>query len=102
MDRDTISRLLDEARQAHLRGDDAHIAETTFADGRWVQVVPFSINLDYPLKRSPKKLLKQLSPPDSVRLDSWRRKEFVTISYDDDHTDGLTDFVLRYIDATSR
>lgn len=100
MDRSTIARLLEAARLAHQRGDDEHIGEMTYAGQRWIQVVPFALNLDYPLTSNPKKLVKQLDPPPSVVLDSFKRGKFVTFTYDDADTAGLTDFIVRYIDAT--
>lgn len=100
MDVETIVRLLEETRSAYSRGDESHIAECDYGDGRWIQIIPFLINLDYPLKGNPKKLVKQLQPPPSVLLESWRRDKFVTFAYDDDNTEGLPDFLLRYIAAT--
>lgn len=101
VDRSTIAQLLEETRLAHLRGEDEHIAETTYAGERWIQIVPFVLNLDYPLNSNPKKLLKKLDPPPSVALASFKRKTFVTFAYVDSDTAELTEFIIRYIDATS-
>lgn len=96
-----MAQLLEEARRAYRRGDEGRIVETTYADGRWIQIVPFVLNLDYPLKSNPKKLLRQLDPPPSVVLDSWKRKQFVTLAYDEADAVAVADFVVRYIHATS-
>jgi len=96
-----VAQLLEEARRAHQRGDEERIVETTYADGRWIQILPFILNLDYPLKSNPKKLLRRLDPPPSVILDSWKRKKYVTLAYDDTDAGAVAEFVLRYIRATS-
>lgn len=100
MDRAAIVALLEEMRAAHARGDTEHIAEMSDVHGRWIQATPFVLNLDYPLTRNPKKLLKQLQPPSSVILYDWQRKKYVTLAFEEADIAALPDLVLRYLDAT--